>query len=126
MVHTALDDTSLVETTPTALKNEVSTFWKMYYDKETWIMLNQSVNEFYTQFVLKIDVLPPDVVFMPDFATRFSNNLSPNVRYFLISEGVQVHPSIPTETNNQGNQRLLLVRNAAVEAEKKRITIKCQ
>ena len=50
--------------------------------------------------------------------------MSPDVREFLISERVQVPPRPPTENNHQGNQRLLLVRNVAVEAEKKTRTIK--
>ena len=50
--------------------------------------------------------------------------MSPNVRYLLISEGVQVSPSPPTKKNYQGNQRLFLVRNAVVETEKKTTTIK--
>ena len=47
MVKTALKDTHLGGTTPTALQNEASTLWKMYYDKETCVMVNKSVNEFY-------------------------------------------------------------------------------
>ena len=87
-------------------------------------MVNQAVNEFYTRFLFKIDALPQDIIFPMDiFATLF-NNLSPEVREFLISEGFQVPPRTPTEINRQGNQRLLLVRNASVEEEKKIITIK--
>ena len=50
--------------------------------------------------------------------------MSPYVRDFLISEGVQVPQRLPIETNHQINQRVVLVRNAAVEAEKKIRTIK--
>ena len=92
----------------------------MYYDKETQVTVNQSVNEFYTQFLFKIDALPQDVVFLLDIATNFLNNLSDDVRELLISEGINLPPSTPTETNHQGNQRLLLVRNAVMEAEKKK------
>ena len=46
------------------------------------------------------------------------------MREFLISEGVQVPPTMPTETNRQGTQKLLFVINAAVEVEKKIIAIK--
>ena len=56
--------------------------------------------------------------------TTLFNNLRPGVREFLISEGVQFPQRLPTETNHQGNQRLILVRNSAVEAEKNIRTIK--
>ena len=56
-------------------------------------------------------------------ATLF-NNLGPDVREFLKSEGVQVPPRPPIENNFQGNQRLLLIRNAEVKSEKNTRTIK--
>ena len=87
-------------------------------------MVNQSVNEFYTRLLFKIDAFPQDVAFPLDIATTFFNNLSTKVREFLISEGVQVPPRLPTGNNHQGNQRLILVRNAAVEAEKNTRTTK--
>ena len=87
-------------------------------------MINQSENEFYTQFLFKSDAIPQDVVFPLDIAVTFFNNLSTKVREFFISEGVQVPPRPPYKTNHQGNQRLPLVRNAAVESEKKITTIK--
>ena len=59
-----------------------------------------------------------------DITAPLSDNLIPDVREFLISEGVQAFQIIPTETNNQGNQRLSLVRNTAVESEKNTRTIK--
>ena len=59
-----------------------------------------------------------------DIATTLFNNLRPDGREFLISEGVQVPQRLPTETNHQGNQRLILVINAAVEAEKNTRAIK--
>ena len=96
----------------------------MYYDRETWVMANQSVNEFYTRFLFKIDALPQDVVFLFDISATFFNNVSTSVKEFLMSEWFQYPPRPPTENNHQGNQRLLLVRNAAVEAEKKTRTIK--
>ena len=77
------------------------------------------VYEFYTRFIFKIDALPQDVVLPLDIDAIFFNNLSTYVRELLISEGVQVPPRPPTENNHQGNQRIPLVRNAAVEAEKK-------
>ena len=66
----------------------------MYYNKETWVMVNQSVNYFYTWYLFKNDALPQDVVFPLDI------NFSTNVREFLISEGFQIPPRLPTETNN--------------------------
>ena len=75
---------------------------------------------------LKIDELPHDVAFPFDIAVTFFNNLSPYIRDLLISEGVQVLPRPPTEKNHQWNQRLLLVRNAAVEAENNIWTINKQ
>ena len=79
-------------------------------------MVNQSVNEFYTQLLFKIDAIPKDVAFILDIDVTFFNNLSSAVIESLISEGVQAPPSPPPENNHQGNQRLLLVRNAVVEA----------
>ena len=87
-------------------------------------MVNQSVNDFYTRFLFKIDALPQDVAFPLDIAATFFKNWSLEVREFLISEGVQVPPRPPTENNHQGNQRLLLVRNSPVEEEKNIRTIK--
>ena len=68
----------------TALKNEVSTCRNMYYDRENRVMVNQSVSEFYNQFLLKIYALPQDVTFPLDIAATFFNNLSPDAREFLI------------------------------------------
>ena len=59
-------------------------------------MVNQSVNEFYTRFLFKIDALPQYEVFPIDIAVTFFNNLSTNVRVILISVGVQVTPRPPT------------------------------
>ena len=50
MVNTALTDTYQVVTTTKALKNGVSTCRRMYYNKETWVMANQPVNEFTPDF----------------------------------------------------------------------------
>ena len=58
---------------------------EMYCDRETRVMVNQSVNGFYTRFLLKIDALPQDVIFHLDISATFFNNLSPDVRGFLIS-----------------------------------------
>ena len=124
MVKTALKDTYLETTTPTELKNEVATCQNKYYDKENQAMINKLVNEFYTRFLFKIDTLLQEVELLLDIAATFFNNLIPDIREFLIPEGVQSPQRLPTETNHQGNQRLLLVRNAEVEAENKVITIK--
>ena len=72
-------------TTTTALKNEVSACEKMYYDRETRIMANQSVNEFYTLFLFKIDAILQVFAFPLEISAAFFNNLSPDVREFLIS-----------------------------------------
>ena len=68
----------------------------MYYDKETWVMVNHLVNEFYTHFLFKIDSLPQDIVFTLDIAATFFKNLSLDIRDFLISEGVYAPPILPT------------------------------
>ena len=75
----------------------------MYYERETRIMVNQVVNEFYTRFPFKVDALPQDVSFQLKIAATFFQNLSPDVREFLVSEGVRVPPTPPTEKNYQGN-----------------------
>ena len=72
----------------------------MYYDRETQVLVNQSVNEFYTCSLFKNDTIPQDVSFPLDIAATFFKNLSPHVREFLISEGVQVPLSTRTETNH--------------------------
>ena len=101
MDKTDLNDTDLGGTTSTAQKSEVSTCRKIYYYKENWVMVNQSVNECYTRLLLKIDALPQDVAFPLYIAANFFNNLGPGISEFLISEGVQA-PKIPiTETNHQ-------------------------
>ena len=88
----------------------------MYYDAETRVMVNQSVNEFYTWSLFQLDALPQKFAFPMDIDAYFFNNLSPDVSALFISEGIQVSPRPPTEKNQQGNQRLLLVINVAVEA----------
>ena len=69
-------------------------------------MGNQLVNKFYTQFLFKMDALLQYVVFQIDITATFFNDLSPDGRKFWVSEGVHSPPWPPTETNNQGNQRL--------------------
>ena len=54
MVKKALKDTYLGGKTPKALQNEVFKCRIMYYDKEARVMVNQSVNDFYTWFFFKI------------------------------------------------------------------------
>ena len=46
MSKTALKDTYFGGTTLTELQNEVSTCQQLYYDKETKVIVNQTVNEF--------------------------------------------------------------------------------
>ena len=116
MVKTVSKDTYLIGTTPTELQNEVTTRQKIKDDKENQVMINQSVNEFYTFFLFKIDAFQKEVVFPFDIATTFFNNLRPDILELLISEGVQFPQILPTKNNHQGNQRLILNINAAVEA----------
>ena len=47
-------------------------------------MINQSVNEFYTRFLFKIDALPQELGFPLDINTTFFKNLSPDVRELFI------------------------------------------
>ena len=57
---------------------------EMYHDRETCVMVNQSVNEFYTRSLFKIDALNQDVSLPLDIAATFFNNLGPDVRELLI------------------------------------------
>ena len=66
-------------TNPTALKNEVSTCRKVYYDKDTLVMFNQSVNDFYIHFLFKIVAFPQDVVFPLEISETFFSNLIPEI-----------------------------------------------
>ena len=68
----------------------------MHYDRETRIMINQLVNEFYTRLLFKIDALLQNVAFPLDIAATLFKNLSPGVRELFISEGVRVPPRPPT------------------------------
>ena len=47
-------------------------------------MVNQSVNYSYTRFLFKIYALPQDIVFPLDTSVTFFNNLSHDIREFLI------------------------------------------
>ena len=87
-------------------------------------MVNQLVNEFYNQFLFKMDALLQEIVFTLDIVVTFFKILRPDVRELLISEGAHITPRLPTETNYQCNQRLLLSRNAYAEDENKTRTIK--
>ena len=84
----SLNDTYIGETTSTALQDEVFICQNIYYDKETRVMVNQSVNDFYNQLLFKIDELPQDVILTLDISTTLFNNFSPDVRELLIWEGV--------------------------------------
>ena len=46
----------------------------------TRVMVNQSVNEFYTWFFIRIAAFPQDVVFPLDIYATFFNKLSPDMR----------------------------------------------
>ena len=80
MVKMSLKDTYLGVSTPTVLTNEVFTCRKNYFDKDTQVMVNQSINDFYTQFPFNIDALPLDIVLLLVIAATFFNNLSPDFR----------------------------------------------
>ena len=56
----------------------------MYYNKETQVMVNNLVNDFYTRFILKIDSLPHNLVLLLDISKTFFNNLRPEFTEFLI------------------------------------------
>ena len=77
MSKISLKDKYIGGKTPTALKNEVSTCRKMYYNKETWVMVNQSVNEFYTPFLFMI-YAPPTKISVPDI---YRSNLFERIDY---------------------------------------------
>ena len=77
-------------------------------------MVNNSVNEFYTWFLFKIDTLPQEIWLLLDISVNFFNKLIPDVWEFLISEGVQVLQRLYTETNLRINQMLILIINAEV------------
>ena len=96
----------------------------MYRNKDTWATVNQLVNEFYTWFLFNIDALPKYDIFLLEISATLFNNLSPDGGGFLVSEVIQVPIRIPLDTNNQWNQRLLMVINVAVEDEKSTRTIK--
>ena len=117
MVKIFLKDTYLGRTTPNVLQNEVSAWWKFHYDKETQVMVNHSINGFHAQFLLKIDALLQNVVFPLYITATFFNNLIPEITFFLTSEGGHFYPRPRTETNNQWNQRLLLIVIVAVKTE---------
>ena len=74
MVKKALKDTHLWGTTPIALQNEVTTYRKIYYDKDN------SVNDLYTRFLFKIYSLQQEVRFLLDISAIFFNKLSPDIR----------------------------------------------
>ena len=124
MVKKALKDTYLGGKTPKALQNEVFKCRIMYYDKEARVMVNQSVNDFYTWFLFKMDALPHNIMFPFEIAATFFNNLILDIRELLASEAFHIHPRLSTETNQQGKHRLLLVRSVVAEPEKKKRTIK--
>ena len=82
-----LKDIYMQGTTATALKNEVSTFWKFYYDKDTWFIVNQSVNEFYIRFLFKVYSLQQYVLFPLDIAENSSTTLVPKWNSYWYQKG---------------------------------------
>ena len=63
-------------------------------------------------------------MFLLDIASTLLTFLSPDVQEFLVSEGVQIPERITRKTNHQGNQRILLLKDAEVKADKNNGTIK--
>ena len=57
MVKKSTKYTYLCGKTTIALKNDVSTFRKIYYDKDNRVMVNQSINESFILLLYTIDVL---------------------------------------------------------------------
>ena len=84
MVKTSLKNTYLGGTNTTAPQNEVSTWRKMYDNKETQVMVNQLVNEFYSWSLFKTYAILQDVVFPLYTAATFFNNLSTDIIEFLV------------------------------------------
>ena len=99
-VKTVLKNTYLGGINPTEMEYDISTWRKRYYGKETWITVNQLVNKFYAQFLLKIDALPQNILFSLDISTTFFGNLSPDIGEFLITEGLKVTSMLTTNTNH--------------------------
>ena len=71
----------------------------MYYDKQTWFIVNQSVNEFNTQFMIKFYWLSQDDMFPLDIVATFFKNLSPYFWELLVSALAQAPVMPPTKTN---------------------------
>ena len=53
---------------------------EMKYDKETRVIVNQSLKDFYNQLLFKSNKIPKELVTLLDINTTFFNNLSPEVR----------------------------------------------
>ena len=64
------------------------------------------------------------MIFPLKISVTFFNNLSTNVREFVVSEEVQILPRLKIETNHKGNHMFLLDRNASLETKNKTRTIK--
>ena len=117
-LKTYLINKYLVVTTPKALKNDVSVCRQIYLDKKTLVMVKSNQISFIPRFLLNIDTLLQENIFMMDIAGTFFSNLSNYVQEFLVYKVLKVTKISLTKTNQQWNQRLLLVSNALVEAEK--------
>ena len=84
----ALKDKYLLVATTTAMQNELYTFQQMYYNKETEVMENQLVKQFYIRFLFNIDEFLQDGIFILDIAATFFNNFIYEFWEFLLLEGV--------------------------------------
>ena len=62
MVEKSLKDKYIEGTNPKELKNKVSKFQEIFYDKETRVMVNKLVNYFYTRLLFKVNSPPHDTV----------------------------------------------------------------
>ena len=58
---------------------------KKYYNKETGVMINQSVNDFYSRFLFNIDALLNDELFLMDIAETLFKKITLGFRDLLVS-----------------------------------------
>ena len=74
------------------MQNELYTCQQMYYNKETEVMENRLVKQFYIRFLFNIDEFPQDGIFILDIAATFFNNFIPEVwEFFLIKRSLGTH-----------------------------------
>ena len=55
----------------------------MQYDKDTQVIVSQLVNEFYTQFLFKIESLLQDLVFLLDITATFFQQFASKCERFI-------------------------------------------